>query len=344
MKAIVKATAEAGVLSVTDVPTPRVGDGDVLVKVRATGICYTDVTVLQNKYIGRRPVPIPMVMGHEGAGEIVEIGNGVSAARVGQRVALEPIAGCGHCRQCLTGHQNLCTHWEHIGLTRDGTFGEYIAIPSKQAHRIDDSVGFDTAALTEPFGLVVRTLEQVKPIVGESAAIIGPGPIGILHLLAFLAAGIRNVTMVGLSQDAQRFEIARKIGAAHIIRADVDNPVEAIKDYTAGEGADIVVETASSPKATSLAFDLVGPLGRVSLFGLYPSAEFSPLQILRKGVTTFGDVAQLTRHFIQAIQIMGSGVIDFAPVITHRKTVEEAESAFMATREGDAMKVLFEFS
>ncbi len=342
MKAIIKASAEAGSLEVTDIPTPVVGPGDVLVKIHASGICYTDATIIENKYIGRKPVPIPMVLGHEAAGEIVEVGPGISSERVGERVALEPIAGCGRCHQCLIGNQNMCASWDHIGITCDGTFAEYIAIPSLQAHRITDSVSYGVASMTEPFGLVVRTLEQVKPMIGETAAIIGPGSIGAMHLLALKAAGLAKVIMVGLDKDAKRFALAEKLGADHSIAVDKEDAVEAIGRLTGGAGVDIVVETASSPKATGLAFEIVAARGRVSLFGLYPSAEFSPVQMLRRGVTAFGDVAQVTRHFVGALRIMASGVIDFAPLITHRFGLDDALQAMDAKKGGDTLKVVFE--
>jgi len=342
MKAIIKASEEAGSVTVADVPVPKVGPGDALVKVYATGICYSDVSVKKDTYIGRTPLPVPMVMGHEAAGEIVEVGAGVDSSRIGERVALEPIAGCGRCHQCITGHQNMCTSWQHIGLTRDGTFAEYIALPARQAHRIADGLPYHVAAVTEPFGLVVRTLEQVKPMLGENVAIIGPGSLGLLHLLAFKAAGMAKVMMVGLSTDAPRFTVAKKHGADACIAVDKEDAPAVIREMTGGQGADIVVETASSPKATELAFQLVAPRGRVSLFGLYPTAEFSPVAFARNGVSAFGDVAQLTRHFVGALRIIGAGVVDLEPLVTHRLTLDEMEAGFAANMSGAAVKVVFE--
>ena len=342
MKAIIKAREGANGVEVADVPVPEIGPGDVLVKVHATGICYSDVSIKKDEYIGRRPVPIPMVMGHEAAGEIVEAGATVDSKRVGERVALEPIAGCGTCHQCIIGNQNMCTNWEHIGITRDGTFAQFISIPSRQAHRIADDVPYAVASVTEPFGLVVRTLEQVKPMLGETATIVGPGSIGLLHLLAFKAAGLAKVFMVGLSADAPRFAIAEKLGADACIAVDKEDAADAIRRLTGSAGTDIVVETASSPKASELALALAAPRGRVALFGLYAKAEFSPVQFARSGVTAFGDVAQLTRHFAGALRIMASGVVNFEPVITHRLTLDQMEEAFEATRAGSAVKVVFE--
>jgi len=342
MKAIIKATEEAGSLNVADMPTPEPGPGQVLVRVKAAGLCFSDVSVLNNTYVGRKPVPIPMIMGHEGAGVIAELGPGVSGHAVGDRVAMEPIFGCGYCLQCRNGFKNMCLDWEHLGLTCHGTFAEYAVLPAELAHKISDDTDFAAAALLEPIGLVVRSLEQSKPMVGETVAILGPGSLGMLHLLAYKAAGAAKVIMVGLDQDRARFEIAKKLGADHILNLSKTDPVEAILDYTDGHGADIVVETANSPKATRMTFDLAAPRGRIVLFGLYPEASFSPVQMLRKGLTVYGDVAVVSRQFLRAINWIGSGKVDVGGVIGDRFPLEDAREAFEAAGKGEIVKVIFE--
>jgi len=341
MKAIVKATDQAGSLQVTDMPTPQPGPGEILVQIKATGLCYSDVTILNNKYVGRKPVPIPLILGHEGAGLISELGRGVSAYSAGDRVVIEPLAGCGHCNQCLKGFQNMCQNWEHVGITRHGTFSEYIVVPAAQVHRIPDNVTFEEAALTEPFGLVVRSLERSKPIAGETVAILGPGSLGIMHLLAYKASGASKVIMVGLGKDRKRFDIARTLGADYTINIEEKDPVKAVLDITDGEGADIVVETANSPKATQLTFDLVAPRGRIVLFGLYPKAEFSPVAMLRKGISVCGDIAQVTRQFLYSLKLFGSDKINLLSLITRRYSFDETPEAFEAARQGDMVKVIF---
>ncbi|HEB11684.1 MAG TPA: hypothetical protein ENI06_10785 [Spirochaetales bacterium] len=341
MKAIIKATDQAGSLQVTDMPAPQPGPGEVLVQIKATGLCYSDVTILNNKYVGRKPVPIPLILGHEGAGLISELGRGVNAHSAGDRVVIEPLAGCGHCNQCLKGFKNMCQDWEHVGITRHGTFSEYIVVPVAQVHRIPDNVTFEEAALTEPFGLVVRSLEQSKPMAGETVAILGPGSLGIMHLLAYKASGASKVIMVGLGKDRKRFDIARTLGADHTINIEEKDPVKAILDITDGEGVDIVVETANSPKATQLTFDLVAPRGRIVLFGLYPKAEFSPVAMLRKGLSVYGDVAQVTRQFLYALKLLASDKINLLSLITRRFSFDEAPEAFEVARQGDMVKVIF---
>jgi len=342
MKAIIKATAEAGSLQVTDMPKPAPGPGQVLVQIKATSLCYSDVSVLNNKYVGRKPVPIPLIMGHEGAGIVVELGSGVQGISEGDHVALEPVSGCGHCYQCQNGFQNLCLQWDHIGLTEHGTFAEYIAVSAKKAHKISADLDFAEAACCEPMGLVVRSLEQSQPMVGETVVILGPGSLGMMHLLAYKAAGVSKVIMVGLDQDRERFEIAQELGADHIINLSKEDPLKAILEYTDGQGADIVVETANSPRATELTVTLAASRGRVVLFGLYPEATFSPVQMLRKRLIIYGDVAQVTRQFVRAINWMETGKVSVQKMIKKRFSLDQAKEAFEAGRQGTIVKVLFE--
>jgi len=188
----------------------------------------------------------------------------------------------------------------------------------------------------------VRTLEQAKPMVGETVAILGPGSLGMFHLQAFKAAGASKIFMIGLEQDRDRFEIARNLGADHIINLNQQDPVEMILKHTGGLGADIIVETANSPKATQMTFDLAAPRGRVVLFGLYPEAAFSPLKLLRKGLTVFGDVAILPRQFLKAMNWVVSGKVSVRKMITKSFSLDQAAEAFDAQRHGKTVKVLFE--
>lgn len=342
MKAIIKAAAEAGSVRLAEMPAPEPAAGEVLVRIRGASLCYSDVSILNNKYVGRKPVPVPLILGHEGAGEIAALGAGVTGYEPGERVALEPITGCGRCAMCRTGFPTMCADWKHIGITCHGTFAEYVTVPARQAHRIADSVSFAEAALLEPLALVARSIEQSRPMVGDTVAILGPGSLGMMHLLAYKAAGAAKVLMIGLDQDLARLKVARDLGADGIINLSVEDPVAAVKAATGGMGADIVVETANSPKATQLAFDLVGPRGRVVLFGLYPEATFSPVKMLRNGVTVFGDVGAISRQFVTALRWIESGRIDVRDIITLFRPEQYGE-ALEAARKGETVKVVFEF-
>jgi threonine dehydrogenase-like Zn-dependent dehydrogenase len=342
MKAIVKATQEAGSLEVKEVPTPKPGPRDVLVKIKATGFCYTDISILNNKYKGRKPVPIPVILGHEGAGIVAEAGRDVKNVAVGDRVALEALWGCGVCANCVNGHKNMCTDWEHIGITCHGTFAEYIAVPADLAHRLPDSVSFVDAAFLEPISLTVRTLEHVKPLVADTVAIVGPGSIGLFHLQAFKAAGASKIIVIGLDQDARRFEIARKLGADEIVNASHEDAAQRVRDLTGGLGADIVVETANSPSVLSSVIDMAAARGRVALFGLYPEATISPVTLLRSGLTLFGDVGLVPYHFARAMRWVEYKKVLARPIVSRGFRLDEAKEALKAFYQGDTAKVIFE--
>jgi len=342
MKAIVKTSQEAGVFEVRDVPTPKPGRGEVLVQVKAASLCYTDVSILHNRYKGRKPVPVPLIMGHEGTGVIYELGEGVENILPGDRVGLEVLYGCGSCTNCLNGNSNMCANWRHIGITYDGLFAEYVVVPARAVHKLPDNVSFVDAACLEPVSLTVRTLEQVKPMVGDTVAIFGPGAIGLFHLQAFKAAGAGQVIMIGIDQDAKRFKTAKTLGADHVVNADQEDVVNRVRALTGGLGADIVVETASSPTVIPLALEVAAARGRVSLFGLYPEATVSPLMINRSGLHIFGDVGSLPRYFVRAIRWMQYGKVLAKPLASRLFRLEEAGEALEAARLGEVAKVIFE--
>ena len=342
MKAIIKATGDAGSLQVADMPKPKPGPGQTVVQIKATGICYTDVSILQNMYKGRKPVPIPVILGHEGAGIVAEVGEGVENVSVGDRVGLEALYGCGRCYDCLNGNKNMCTDWGHIGITCHGTFAEYISVPAVLAYKLPDDVSFTDAAFLEPIGLTVRTLEHVRPLVGDTVAIIGPGSLGMFHLQALKSAGAAKIMVIGLDQDRKRFKIAEKLGADHTINASNEDVVQRVRELTDGLGADIVVETANSPEATRMAIEIAGSRGRVALFGLYQEATISPLTLLRSGLSVFGDVGTVQRHILRAIRWVAHKKVQAEPLITRRFSLEECKEAFDSLHEGETVKVLFE--
>lgn len=342
MKALVKYSEKPNAYEVREVDIPKVGPCDVLVQMKATAICGTDISLLENKYKGKKPVPIPIIPGHEGVGVIAEIGKEVKNFKVGDRVAFEALQGCGQCLDCKLGNKNMCKFWEHLGLTCNGTFAEYILVPAELVHKLPNNISFKNASCLEPMGLTVRSLSNIKPVLGDTAAIIGPGKIGLFHLQALKASGVTEVYVIGLERDKKRFEIAERLGAKAIINVDKEEPLKKIMDLTRGRGVDIVIETAHSPQCFSLAIELASPKGRISTFGLYPEATIAPLQVIRKGLTIFGDVALLTKHFLRAIRWVEIGKVLAEPVITCSFPLEEAEEAIRVFREGAEGAIILE--
>jgi threonine dehydrogenase-like Zn-dependent dehydrogenase len=232
--------------------------------------------------------------------------------------------------------------WRHLGITCDGTFAEYRAVPAFTAYKLPDSISPIDAAFIEPISLVVRTFDHVKPVLGDTVAIIGPGSLGLFHLQAFKSAGAAKVIVIGLDQDAKRFEIAEKLGADHIVNGSKEDVVQRVRELTDGLGVDIVVETANHPSTVPLAVNLAAARGRVHLFGLYPEATMSPLTLLRAGLTMAGDVATLPRYFLRAMRWVQYKKVVVEPMVTRRFTLDQAEEGFNAFSRGDTVKVLFE--
>lgn len=342
MQAIVKYEDKPGAVKVMDRPRPGVGDNDVLIGIKATGLCYTDVSIIKGEYKGRKPVPIPVILGHEGSGVVAGIGKEVKGFQVGDRVAFEALNGCGHCFNCRNGFKNMCTDWSHIGITCDGTFAEYLSIPKVLVHELPAGVSFADAAVLEPLSLVVRSLEHVQPVAGETAVIIGPGSVGLLHLQALKASGVAKLVVIGIEKDRKRFEIAEALGADRVVYSDKEDPVKAVMDATGGHGADIVIETANHPVVWDILLDVVAAKGRISTFGLYPEARIKPLVLLRKGATIYGDVAFLARHFMRAINWLETRKVSGEKLITKRFSLDQVDEAITTFRGGETIKVLFE--
>jgi threonine dehydrogenase-like Zn-dependent dehydrogenase len=344
MLALVKAREQADALEVRDLPVPSPGPGEVLIKMEAAGICYSDVMILKNQYRGRVPVPIPVVMGHEGAGVIARMGQGVTHLGEGDRVGVNPCWGCGHCASCLDGSPNMCPRWNHLGITRDGTFSEYRVVPSFAVCKLPDGVSMAEAAVLEPMMLAVRTLDHVRPRLGDSVAVIGPGSIGLFHLQAFRAAGASVIIVIGLEQDVARLEIAKRLGADHVLNASREDVVARVRELTDGLGCDIVVEAANHASTVGQAIELASVYGRVMLFGLYSEATISPLTLMRRGVTVMGDVAGTLRWYRQAIRWLQYKKVTAEPLITSRFRLDQAKEAFAAFHEHQSVKVLFDMS
>jgi len=340
MKAIVKFGNRPEDIEYKDVPDPKPEFGKVLIRMKNTAICYTDISIVNGKYKGRKPLPIPMIPGHEGAGIVEESFSG-SLFRAGDRVSFEPVSGCRICNNCLTGNVNMCTNWDHIGITCDGTFAEYVVVPERSIHKLPDEVEFVEAAALEPIGLAARSIEYVKPVLGDVAAVVGPGAIGLLHVQALKASGCR-VIVIGIDKDAFKFQVAEKLGADLIVNISKENASEAVAEYTHGLGVDIAIETASSPLALNTVFDVIGAKGRVALFGLYPEANIRILDIVRKGVSIYGDAGILGRHFSKAVKWLQNGYVRAKPITTGVYPLQDGVQVIQKQESGETIKTIFE--
>lgn len=324
------------------VPEPRAGE--VLVRVRAVGVCGSDVHYYREGRIGRYVVEKPLILGHESAGEVVELGPGVSHISVGARVALEPGVPCRRCRYCKSGRYNLCADVTFMATPPvDGAFVEYIAWPADFVYPLPKNLGCAEGALMEPLAVGMHAVRRARLVPGCTVLVLGGGPIGQLALLAAKAAGAGRTIMVDLED--RRLEVASRLGIDITINPGREAISEAAKVATGGEGPDLVIEAAGAAATVRQSVELVRRGGTIVWIGL-PSEDpcrVSALQAIDKEVDILG-IFRYANVYPDAIRLAASGKINLAPLITHRFPLEEASQALdtVADQKSSALKVLVE--
>ena len=341
MRALIKTARGVGNLDVLETPAPVPGPGEALVRIGPSGLCGTDLLVYDDVYRGRnRPVPCPLIVGHEASGEVVELGPGASSPLPGARVGIEAVAGCGRCYHCLRGRYNLCQDWHHIGLTRAGVLAELVVVPASSLLALPDDVTLESAAFLEPLATAVHTMERVKPAPGTTAAIVGPGPLGLLHLQVLQAAGLGPVVMYGQGGDEARLELAESLGA-EVCLGDRDAIAAHAAQATGGMGFGLSIEAGGTPAAIQSALDIVAGGATLVSLGIIRTTEIDVLQVMRKNLTWIGVVASVRRHFADAIALIQTGKVRPEELITHRLPLRDALAGFHALRQRHAVKVMF---
>ncbi|MGH7392543.1 MAG: zinc-dependent alcohol dehydrogenase [Candidatus Rokuibacteriota bacterium] len=319
-------------LRVQPASTPAVAGDDVLVRVSAAGLCGTDYRI----WSGDRAVAYPRVMGHEFLGRVEAVGPGVTRARPGDRVVVEPNYSCGRCPLCGEGNRNLCLSRTAVGIDVDGGFAELARVPERCAWAVPPTLADEDALLCEPLAVVVRAVARGAPRPGESAAVVGAGTLGLLAIQVLRARGARVLV---LGRTSRRFALAQELGAeATALVGDGDLPGVA-RRFSGREGADLVVETAGTAEAVAHALALVRPGGRVVLTGLphepTPVAFFS---VVRGEVTIIGSMIY-QGEFPEALALLERGQVRTRPLITHRYGLGAIDEAFAAHRDPASIKV-----
>jgi L-iditol 2-dehydrogenase len=343
MKALIKTAPGAGNLGVMDAPIPAPAFGEALVRVLRSGLCGTDLLVYDDVYRGRRrPVPYPLILGHEASGEVVELGPGTPGPRPGTRVAIEAVTGCGACFHCARGNYNLCQDWHHIGLTIAGAFAEFVVVPASSLFPLPESVGLDNAAFLEPLATVINTLERTRPALGTPTAIIGPGPLGLLHVLVLRAAGVGPIVVFGRPGDEGRLELARRVGADETLVLDRAGANAYVAERTDGVGMALVIEAAGTSEAVQTALDITAGKGTLATLGIVRTTEIDVLQVMRKDMTWVGVVASVRRHWAEASRLIAAGRLNPEDLITHRLPLADALDGFDVLRRCEAVKVMYD--
>jgi len=343
MRAVTKTAPVVGNLAVLDTDIPEPGPGDALVRIRRSGLCGTDLLVHDDVYRGRkRAVPYPLILGHEAAGELVELGPGTPGPPVGARVAIEAVRGCGACYHCTRGNYNLCQDWHHIGLTIAGALADYVVVPATSLLVLPDSITLDNAAILEPLATVVNTLERTRPLPGTPTAVFGPGPFGLLHVQALRAAGVGPIVVFGRPGDERRLDVARSAGADEALIADRAEANAFVASATDGVGMGLVIETAGTSEAVQTALDVTAGKGTLATLGIVRGTEIDVLQVMRKDMTWIGVVAAVRRHWAEAIRLVAAGVLNPEALITHRMPLDAALEGFECLRRREAVKVMYD--
>jgi threonine 3-dehydrogenase len=341
MRALVKARAERG-LWLEDVPEPEYGINDVLIRVRRTGICGTDVHIYQWDEWAQQTIPVPMVIGHEFVGEIAAVGSNVSDFHVGDLVSGEGHVVCGRCRNCLAGRRHLCAHTSGVGVNRPGAFAEYIALPMTNIWRHHHGVPEEIAAIFDPFGNAVHTA-LAFPVLGEDVLICGAGPIGLMAIPIVRHAGARYIVVTDLNPF--RLDLARRMGAT--VAADPRQlPVAEIqKQLGMQEGFDVGLEMSGSHAAFREMIDNMAHGGRIAVLGL-PSKpmETDWHKIIFNMLTLRGIYGREMYETWYKMSVLVTSGVDISPVITHRFSYKDYEKGFAAMIGGETGKVILDWT
>ena len=255
------------------VDTPKIGKSEVLVKVKVASICGTDVHIWDwNEWAQNRIKKIPLIFGHEFAGDVVEVGSDVTSIEVGDMVSAETHIADGTCYQCQTDRMHVCQHVEVLGVDRDGGFAEYVALPERNAWKNDPSLDPAVASIQEPLGNAVQTVlpkDHVEDIVGKNVAVLGCGPIGLMAIAVLRAVGAAKIIAIAGGLNKVRMELAKRMGADMVLSArEGENLIKIVLNETGGNGVDVALEMSGSPVAVRQAFEMLTPGGRVSLLGI----------------------------------------------------------------------------
>jgi L-iditol 2-dehydrogenase len=329
---------------IAEMPTPTVGPRDVLVRVRACGICGSDIHGYDGS-TGRR-IP-PLVMGHEAAGVVADAGPAVTKLRIGDRVTLDSMISCGECRLCRRGEINLCDQRRVLGVScgkyrQHGCFAEYVAVPEHICYRLPDELPFEHAALVEPVSVAVHAVRRTPIEPGDVAVVVGSGMIGLLVVQALRVAGCSTVIAVDL--DEGRLAVARSLGADVILKADAVNVPTEVRRLTEGHGADMALEVVGSTPTVKTAIDSVRKGGAVTLVGNIAPEVALPLQaVVTRELSLLGTCGSCG-EYPECLDLMSRGTIRVEPLITAMANLEDGPQWFTRLYNGEpgAMKVILQ--
>lgn len=341
MKSLVKAKREPGIW-MQDVPKPEMGVNDVLIKITKTAICGTDIHIYSWDDWAQATIPVPMTVGHEFCGEIVEVGSEVKGFSPGQRVSGEGHITCGFCRNCRAGKRHLCRNTLGVGVNRTGCFAEYLVMPASNVLALPDNITADQAAILDPLGNATHCALAFD-VVGEDVLITGAGPIGIMAVAIVRHIGARHVVITDVND--YRLELARKMGATRAINVKYQPIREVMDELGMKEGFDVGLEMSGNPMALNDMVRVMTHGGHIAMLGI-PPAE-TPIdwnQVIFKGLVIKGIYGrEMFETWYKMIAMLQSG-LDISPVMTHHFAVDDYQHAFQIMASGQSGKVILDWT
>ncbi|WP_018623541.1 L-threonine 3-dehydrogenase [Kangiella aquimarina] len=337
MKTLSKAKAEKGIWMV-DQPRPELGHNDVLIKIKKTAICGTDMHIYHWDEWAQNTIPVPMTVGHEYVGVIEEVGQEVKGFKVGDRVSGEGHITCGVCRNCRAGRRHLCRNTVGVGVNRPGAFGEYLVIPAENAYKIPDDISDEVASILDPLGNAAHTALSFD-LVGEDVLITGAGPIGIMAAAIARHAGARHVVITDIND--YRLDLAKQMGATRTVNVSQEKLEDVMKEIGMKEGFDVGMEMSGVPSAFRSMLQTINHGGKIAMLGI-PSSDLAIdwNQVIFKGLIIKGIYGrEMYETWYKMIAMLQSG-LDVSPIITHRFKIDEFETGFETMASGQSGKVV----
>jgi threonine 3-dehydrogenase len=340
MKALVKARPEPG-LWMEDVEVPRPQDRDVLIRVRKTSICGTDLHIFDWDEWAAATIPVPMVVGHEFMGEIVRLGAEARGLEVGQRVAVEGHITCGHCRNCRAGRRHFCHNHLGVGVTRQGAFAEYVAVPAENVFPVPDHISDDIASVLDPLGNATHTALAFE-LVGEDVLVTGAGPIGLMSAAIARHVGARFIAVTDVNP--YRLELAKVFGIDRAVNVTEEGLDTVMAGLGMTEGFDVGLEMSGNERAFNQMLEAMNHGGKVAVLGIPPADVTVEMnQVIFKGLTIQGIYGRrIFETWYKAAAMLQSG-LDVSAVVTHHFDVDDYAEAFAAVSSGECGKVVLDW-
>lgn len=335
-----------GDLRIEDAPVPEARAGEVVIRVRSCSTCGTDAKIFHH---GHHHISLPRVLGHEVAGEIVEVGDGVDAFGIGDRVQVIAAIPCGECFYCRRGQETVCENLESIGYQYDGGFAEFMRVPRKVLDRdgvnpVPEHVPFEAASLTEPLACVLNGQEIAEVGTGDVVVVLGAGPIGCLHVRLARARGASSIILADVN--ARRLELSARAEPDIEIDSSREDAVDAVRKATDGRGADVVITATGAGSAQEQALEMAAARGRISLFGGLPRdnsvIRFDSNLVHYRELIVVGAYGSAPRHNRAALELISTGAVEVDDLITHHVQLDRVRDAIDIVTSGEGLKVVVE--